>query len=143
MLALAGRFVENKAAMLKRFKMLKPASYAEILRIAIEGEYTGDRHLRCPHPYRIKVVDFGGEWNGELVFVIGTGATSPAVIWLTTVGYGSCSVNDALMQAVALRGNKKLESIYTLALHMMQRMQLIVLDDDEYQWNLAHGYLYD
>lgn len=103
------------------------ASYEQLLRLAIETINSkvdfGDSEGMDPD--RIHRID-DGSYQGTLVFVVGSTGYQPDDYWYTMVSYGSCEGCDTLMAACGYE-NPKWEEIYTLALHMMQRLKPMVI----------------
>jgi hypothetical protein len=79
-----------------------------------------------PDPERIHVID-DGDYQGTLVYVIGSKNYQPDVYWYVKVSYGSCSNCDTL---AAIRDNantpptaEQIKDYITLALHIVQGLK--------------------
>lgn len=98
--------------------------YDELLKVAltIVAEYGDFGYGQEPDPNRIQSIDFG-DYQGTRVFVVGAVGYQPTVHYVTLTGYGSCSVCDAIQWACAEPEPIRSKELYTLALHMVQRMK--------------------
>lgn len=133
----ATKFVEVRPAIEARFMLAEPDGYEDILKVALEKMFgTENTWDESPNPNAIHAID-DGNYQGTLLFVIAAKDYQPSTYWLTTVSYGSCSGCDTYC-AINYGGdddmNRKAKEYADLAMHMIQRMKLIVsysLDDDE------------
>lgn len=97
-------------------------SYSGLLARALEMIDTTpwyESGVYSPDYEKIKVVDFG-DYQGTLVLVVGAQGYQPYRHWVTAVSYGSCSACDTIQEAC---DDKDYESLYTLALHMLQSLK--------------------
>lgn len=100
-------------------------TYAEIVKVVIKAVHDG---YGTPNPECIHEID-DGEYQGTLLFVIPADGYHPYDYWCVKVGYGSCSGCDTLM--AILEGDygdtidEKVDSLFTLALHIVQGLKKI------------------
>lgn len=100
-------------------------TYAEIVKVVIKAVHDG---YGTPNPECIYEID-DGEYQGTLLFVIPEEGYQPWNYWYVKVSYGSCSGCDTLM--AILEGDygdtidKKVDSLFTLALHIVQGLKKI------------------
>lgn len=115
----ADEFRSKMAKMIDKENYSFPG-YTDIIGAVVE--IIGDDDYDCPDPKRIHRID-DGDYQGTLVFVIAAKGYQPYTYWATTVGYGSCSGCDTL-QAIQYDTpiDTQLADLYTLGLHMVQRM---------------------
>ena len=119
-------FIENKDNYLERLAAEGYPSYERLLELALEiiSEVAEFGYGDAPDPALIHPID-DGDYQGTKVFVVGSKGYQPDKYWVTTVGYGSCSGCDALENAWGYGDNDDYEAIYTLVLHMLQRMRVV------------------
>ena len=121
MLEFAKRLVEKKQEFLDSildWEYSPDESYSSLLNKALNLTVDTENDYPCPDIDRITVINHGS-YQGMLVFVIAATGYQPYDYWATNVSYGSCSYCDTLQAA------KTKEDLYTLALHMLQRMKSI------------------
>lgn len=99
--------------------------YADIVKVVIEAVHDG---YGTPNPERIHEID-DGDYQGILLYVIPADEYQPCDYWCVKVGYGSCSGCDTLL--AILEGDygdavdEKVDSLFTLALHIVQGLKKI------------------
>lgn len=99
--------------------------YIDIVKVVIEAIHHG---YGTPDPEHIHEID-DGDYQGTLLFVIPADGYHPYDYWCVKVGYGSCSGCDTLM--AILDGDygdtidEKVDSLFTLALHIVQELKKI------------------
>jgi hypothetical protein len=76
-----------------KFLQKHPEDYKEIVSIVVE--ILQDESEYAPDPTKIHVID-DGDYQGTLVFVIGSQGYQPYWYWYVIVDYGSCSGCDTL-----------------------------------------------
>lgn len=103
-------------------------SYSTLLKYFVEMIHDHSDEYEKPDPERITVINHG-DYQGTLVFVIGSDGYQPYTYWATKVSYGSCSGCDTIE---AIRGysynpvtNKQVQDYMTLTLHMLQSLKEI------------------
>ena len=113
------RFDEARPSLLESFIKKPPGSYGEIVRAVVEA-ITDDDHTLPLDPARITEIDHG-DYQGTLLFIIGSKGYQPSDYWCVKVGYGSCSGCDALA-AIDDHGDdaQKAPHYLTEALHIAQ-----------------------
>lgn len=100
--------------------------YIDIVKVIIEAVH--DDNHSSPDPEHIHEID-DGEYQGTLLFVIPADGYQPYDYWCVKVSYGSCSGCDTLM--AILEGDygdtidEKVDSLFTLALHIVQGLKKI------------------
>ena len=119
------RFMEHKAELRHVFEGGNP-TYQSIVEEVVK--ILDDDGYECPDWERIHVID-DGEWQGTLLFIIGSKDYQPSVYWSVDVDYGSCSYCDTL-EAIGdwesgEADEQQLDDCMTLALHIVQRMKII------------------
>ena len=121
MLEFAKRLVEKKQEFLDSipdWEYSPDESYLSLLTKALSLTVDDDKDYPCPDIERITKIDHGS-YQGTILFIIGATGYQPSEYWAVFVSYGSCSGCDTLQAADSK------EDLYTLALHMLQRMKSI------------------
>lgn len=104
-----------------------PSEYADVVRAVVKALRSDDDYdADIPSPERIHLID-DGDYQGTLVFVIGSEGYQPSTYWFVKVAYGSCSGCDTLE---AIRGYQhdtptaaQVDDYMTLALHVVQGLK--------------------
>ena len=116
-------FVEAKDEFIAWLRTQEFPSYESMLKKSVEIIRDSDSdwpYGEEPDPSRIHRID-DGDYQGTLVFVIGSSDYQPDRYWVTKVSYGSCSGCDSLEAAIGWsEDSHDFEALYTLALHMLQ-----------------------
>lgn len=117
--------VENK----EQFKELvskhkEELTYASLLNLGFQSIDNRTYDFPC---YKGTTLIDSGEYQGTMVFVTPGGGYQPYEHYITYVSYGSCSGCDTLQAIIEYQDNnelsdEKLEQLFTLVLHMFQRM---------------------
>ena len=121
-------FIENSDK-LKEYLASRPAyySYKELVELVIRYSDI-DEYRETPDPTRIHEIN-DGDYQGTLVFVIGSTGYHPDTYWYVMVGYGSCSGCDTL-EAINSYSEEpatpqQVQDYYTLCLHIAQGLRLM------------------
>lgn len=129
------KWFERKEDLRKVFLESHPGGYEDILKTLISVVINPDQEDDLPCNSAIQTVDFG-DYQGTLIFIIPSYDIYPSDFWVTTVGYGSCSLCDTLQSITDDSeydedGNelkptaKQADDYLTLAMHMLQNMKEI------------------
>ena len=117
-------FMAKKPELEAMFSSKHPDDYKEIITNVVRILKTNDYCSISPE--RIHEID-DGEYQGTLVFVIGSKGYQPDDYWYVKVGYGSCSACDTLK---AIRGyssaiptKDQVNEYMTLCLHIVQGLK--------------------
>jgi hypothetical protein len=123
-------FMASKEQVLEDFRSKRPQGYEDL--VARLVTLLGNQELDewgMPDPQRITKIDHG-DYQGMLLFVIGAKGYQPSTYWYIPVSYGSCSGCDTF-EAIApswadeLLSDEALNGLWTLMLHMVQKMKQI------------------
>lgn len=79
-------------------------------------EIVWERTIADYEDYNVHKFDLDESYSGDLVFLYRNGGD----IFIVVIGYGSCSVCDALVAA-----GSNIDDLMTLALHIAQRTKLL------------------
>jgi hypothetical protein len=116
----------NLHTMREKFSKKQPDDYEEVVRSVVEMLAGSLDEYDSPDPSRIHEIN-DGDYQGTLVYVIGSGGYQPSKYWYVKVSYGSCSGCDTLE---ALRGyddrppdDEQIRGYMTLALHIVQGLR--------------------
>ena len=129
-------FMEQKPAIREAFSKSPPGDYSELVETVI-GAIHGGLELSNrgfdvrPDPKRIHKID-DGDYQGTLVYVIGSTGYQPSTYWYVKVSYGSCSGCDTLKAVLddhASGSDQQLDELMTLALHVVQGLKQMAEDD--------------
>lgn len=118
------KFQEIKLELLEQFCQKEPEDYADIFKQTIKMMFKDENHY-VPDSERITVIDHG-EYQGNLVFIVGAKDYQPSDYWAAFVEYGSCSGCDTFY---AYSDDNPVESaphMITMALHMIESMKKIL-----------------
>ena len=120
-------FMEGRGVLEEKFQEARPEGYLEIVR-AVVKVLADSKHLGSPDPNRITEIDWG-DYRGTLLYIIAANTYQPSTFWATTVAYGSCAGCDILEDirgyTAELPSQGQVEDYMTLALHIVQRLQVI------------------
>jgi hypothetical protein len=121
----------RKGEVRKRFSAGHPEQYIDVVR-AVVSILDDSIVWSSPDVERIHQID-DGDYQGTLVFVIGSAGYQPSDYWYVMVSYGSCSGCDTL-EAIRNYSSElptadELDQYMTLALHIVQRLKK--MGDDE------------
>lgn len=127
------KFVErwdaNKDKIRERFSVAVPDRYEDIVREVVRI-LSDENEYGSPDPERIHVID-DGDYQGTLLFVIGSDGYQPFTYWAVPIRYGSCSGCDTLQsirddgQYGAPPTEGQINDLMTLALHIVQGLVLV------------------
>lgn len=125
------RFIAATPEVKAWIKQQSYPSYRELVNKVIET-ITPGANYDSPDPTRITVIDHG-DYQGTLLFIVGAFGYQPSKYWSIVVSYGSCSGCDTLQLAIETDygddftdtrlTDRSVDNIWTLMLHMVQRMK--------------------
>lgn len=120
------KFMTQKESIAEGFRLSFPDDYMEIVKAVVRT--LDDDEL---DPERIHLID-DGDYQGTLVFVIGTRGYQPSDYHYVKVSYGSCSGCDTL-EAIKMEcpwaddgraaSDGQIYDLMTLALHVVQNLR--------------------
>lgn len=122
------KFIDQKAAV-KASITTHPEDYKELVKRVVEIVSDKDEYDSMD-PERIHTIN-DGDYQGTLVFVIGSRDYQPSKYWYVKVFYGSCSGCDTLQN---IRGygdyeepptEQQVEDYWILMLHIVQNLKLM------------------
>jgi len=106
-----------------QFQTKHPDNYEEIVKTVVSILRDEEQCEPFPDPERIHSID-DGDWQGTLLFVIGSDGYQPSDYWFVKVDYGSCSGCDTLKGIRQYNDDPPSEAqvkdYMTLALHILQ-----------------------
>lgn len=115
---------KNKDVIEDFFKRQHPEDYSQIVMLVIQALHDPSQYDSID-PNRIHEID-DGNYQGTLVYVIGSSGYQPSDYWCVMVDYGSCSGCDTLE---GIRGysdetptEEQVKSYMMLALHIVQNI---------------------
>ena len=116
----------NKQAVKSVFEEKHPKNYKDVISAVVKMLHDSSDECYKPDPKRIHEID-DGDYQGTLVYVIGSTGYQPYEYWYVKVGYGSCSGCDTLQAICGYEDGKPTEEqvkdYMTLALHIIQGMR--------------------
>lgn len=116
----------NKQAVKSVFEEKHPKNYKDVISAVVKMLHDSSDEYYKPDPKRIHEID-DGDYQGTLVYVIGSTGYQPHQYWYVKVGYGSCSGCDTLQAICGYEDGKPTEEqvkdYMTLALHIIQGMR--------------------
>lgn len=112
-------FEKNKAAIREHFGKETPQRYFDVVKNVIA--HLSNEEYGNPDPDRIEEIDHG-DYQGTLVYVIGSRGYQPYQYWYVKVEYGSCSGCDTL-QHILDDSDNVVDELMTLALHIVQELK--------------------
>ena len=121
------RFMQAKPELEKRLKEDHPASYNELVWLVVKA-INPEQEWDLPDPDRITEIDHG-DYQGNLLYVIGATGYQPDTYWYVKVAYGSCSACDTLQEIQGYGDGPptpdQIKQYMILALHIVQRMKVM------------------
>jgi hypothetical protein len=118
-------FMERKGEIRDKWRQEPPGSYIDVVKGVVEI-LPENNWGQKPDPERIHQID-DGDYQGTLVFVIGSTGYQPSDYWNVMVGYGSCSGCDTLEAIRSWRDGpvteRQLDDYMSLALHVVQGLR--------------------
>lgn len=119
------RFMENKDILKGKFSEKHPNSYLEIIQAVIEILHNEEEYDSID-PKRIHEID-DGNYQGTLIYIIGSSDYQPRDYWYVFVDYGSCSCCDTLEGIRSYSDDKptqnQIKEYMDLALHIVQNLK--------------------
>ena len=116
----------NKAKVQAFFEAAHPESYKAVVTAVVQMLHDASNDYAKPDPERVHEID-DGNYQGTLVYVIGSTGYQPDDYWYVKVGYGSCSGCDTLESIRKYTDDKptayQVKKYMTLALHIIQGMR--------------------
>jgi len=117
------RYMKSKSKLEAVFRKEHPTTYLDIVKAVINILNDG---YGSPSSDRIVEIDHG-EYQGTLVYVIGTEGYQPNEYWYVKIWYGSCSGCDTL-ESIHQYAHKsptesQIKDYMTLALHVVQGLK--------------------
>ena len=116
----------NLHTMREKFTAKHPEDYKEVVRSVVEMLADASDDYDRPDPERIHEID-DGNYQGTLVYVIGSSGYQPSRYWYVKVSYGSCSGCDTLEGIRSYRDESpdegQVREYMTLALHIVQGLR--------------------
>lgn len=116
----------NQDAMREKFTAQHPEDYKEVVRAVVEMLSTSIDGYDKPHPRRIHEIN-DGDYQGTLVYVIGSWHYNTSLYWYVKVDYGSCTHCDTLLSIRADSDDppnaQQVRDYMTLALHIVQGLR--------------------
>ncbi len=127
------RFEASKPKLEAKFREKCPEHYAALLRLVVELlDSEDDEYKSKMDPERIHKID-DGNYQGTLLFLIGSDGYQPEDYWYVKVGYGSCSGCDTLesIRRYSDEGanDEQVKGYMTLALHIVQGLHKLGEED--------------
>jgi hypothetical protein len=121
------RFMQNKDALRAKFEADFPREYKDIVKAVAEIITSEMYTAHDIDPERIHEID-NGDYQGILVYVIGTKGWQPSDYYYVKVEYGSCSGCDTLQSieaehSCAADKKQSIDDLMTLALHIVQGLK--------------------
>jgi len=131
------RFNANYKVLENKYKESHPESYKEIVKdvVSIIGD---SEEYHTPSAERIVEIDHG-DYQGNLLYVIGDSGYQPSDYWYVMVSYGSCPCCD-MLQGIQYGDNYSVGETPTetqvndymrLALHIVQCIRKMYPNKDE------------
>ena len=118
----------NLHSMREKFTATHPDAYIDVVRAVVQMLHDASDDYYKPDPERIHVID-DGDYQGTLVYVIGSTGYQPSTYWYVKVGYGSCSGCDTLESIRSYSSDapskSQVDEYMTLALHIVQGLRLM------------------
>ena len=114
------RLIAKKDKVIARFQKKQPSDYKDIVKTVIKA-ISDKNQYDDPDYNRIHEIN-DGDYQGTLLYVIGSKGYQPSDYWFVKVSYGSCSGCDT-MQAIADSNEDQAEQYWTLALHVCQGLK--------------------
>jgi len=119
------RFEENKDDLRANLSKKHPESYFDVVQ-AVVRILSDEESWDSPDPTRIHLID-DGDYQGTLVFVIGSKGYQPSNYWSVLVSYGSCSGCDTLQSISGYSDDPptqyQVDDYMTLAMHVVQKLR--------------------
>jgi hypothetical protein len=127
------RFMQNKDALRTKFEADFPHEYKDIVKAVVEIITAKEYTAHDIDPERIHEID-DGDYQGTLVYVIGTKGYQPYNYYYVKVDYGSCSGCDTLQaieaeHSCAADKKQSIDDLMTLALHIVQGIKKMGEED--------------
>ena len=98
----------------------EPPDYLDLLRLTVT-RLAEHIEYDAPDPSRVTMIDHG-DYQGTLFFVVSASGHHPNEVYVTHVGYGSCSGCDTLEWVRDEPAAERPGHWMTLCLHMVQHM---------------------
>lgn len=116
----------NLHDMRAKFEEQHPLDYESLVRAVVQMLHDSSDDYAKPDPERIHSID-DGDYQGTLVFVIGSTGYQPSTYWYCRISYGSCSGCDSLQGICNFSYDKpdkqQVDQYMTLALHVVQQLR--------------------
>jgi len=123
-------FNANKEELENIFSQKHPESYMEIVKAVVEVLHNSEGYASID-PNRIHEID-DGDYQGNLLYIIGADDYQPSKYWYVMVAYGSCSGCDTLQGICDYSSGPpttgQVKDYLTLALHIVQGLTEITDD---------------
>ncbi len=134
--AFVDRFMEQKLLIAADFSKKFPESYEAIVKRVVQA--LADDEYDTIDPEKIHKID-DGDYQGNLLFVVGSKSYQTSHYWAVMVAYGSCSGCDTLQALESEDGYRRwdtehendptkpevVEQLMTMALHIVQGLKEI------------------
>lgn len=122
------KFEENKGELRAIFYKENPEEYQDIIKAIVDILSKDEVSCDRIDPERIHNID-DGDYQGTLIFIIGSMGYQPNIYWYVKVDYGSCSGCDTLENIKGYSdeppSDQQLDDYMTLALHIVQGLKLM------------------
>lgn len=115
------KFTAAEKELLKTFTTDERLEYVDIVREIIKVINPNNEYGE-PSSERIHTIN-DGDYQGTLLFIIGSSDYQPSDYWYAKVSYGSCSHCDILEHIQDLPSKQQPRQYMTLALHIVQSLK--------------------
>lgn len=121
-------FMNNKPELRDKLKDFNSCDYDDLIKIVFGLLTKHSDAYEKPDLSRLTVINHG-DYQGTLVYVIGSDGYQPSTYWAVSVYYGSCSGCDTLQAVLGYDDNPltegQINELETLCLHIVQGIKKI------------------